>query len=180
MLNWCSIISKSIPMRLSRQVMKTSQLNKLYDKLTAQEQATLCFEAAIRQDDAELEAIKAAVEWGNYRIPNYDFRQRSFGLFVLGGYYGTEYWKNLSLMLMALGLDEDKDGGQYAGLAGQFSAKLAAMDAALADTSNKLRVDVGTIRKMAGCLEHFKPVPDVVVHAELVQQYGELFETIAM
>jgi len=38
--------------------MKSSQVDKLYSKLTPHEQASLYFEAEVRRDDAEIKVIK--------------------------------------------------------------------------------------------------------------------------
>ena len=154
--------------------MKPAQVNKLYEKLTPEEQANLCFEANVRGDNADYEAIKSAIEYRNYQAPHHDFRLRSIGLLSLAFYYRGEYWEALSKMVLGLCLDADE--------ARQFSGKLAAMEAALDQTCKKLKVDVEAVRKVAGCLKGldvvYNPFPDVSKHRELVNQYCECFEGI--
>lgn len=159
--------------------MKSTQVNKLYGKLSPYEQAALCFEAAVRNDSADVEAIKSAVEWANYHCPHYDFRRRSFGLFLLGGYYGAEYWKSYSLMLVALMQAETEVTAHKAELVFQHAGNLAAMDEALNITCKKLNVDVEAVRKMAGCQGHQKQLKEVANHGELVIQYCECLEAFA-
>lgn len=154
--------------------MKSSQVNKLYSKLTPHEQAALCFEAAVRRDDAELEAIKSAIEWGTYQCPNYDFRQRSYGLFMLAAQYGIEYWKNRALMLVACEMAEDgSDKTDQA--ANQFFVKTIALELALIEVCKLIRVDVRAIKKMASCPpDEAKGFELPEVDAELVKQYEEM------
>ena len=151
--------------------MKPAQVNKLYAKLTPHEQAALSFEAAIRNDEAEINDILVNVEKHTYHLPNAEYRQRATGLFMLALYYGTQYWKNRALMMMALHASDDPTG--YEGLAVQFASKLASMDAALIEVCGSLKVDIRPIKTMADCKD--EPVFSEYVEAELVGQYTGLF-----
>jgi len=130
--------------------LKPAQVNKLYEKLTPEEQANLCFEANVRGDNADYEAIKSAIEYRNYQAPHHDFRLRSIGLLSLAFYYRGEYWEALSKMVLGLCLDADE--------ARQFSGKLAGC--------------------LKGLDVVYNPFPDVSKHRELVNQYCECFEGI--
>ncbi|MCK4842608.1 MAG: hypothetical protein KAT04_12125 [Methylococcales bacterium] len=48
-------------------------INKLYAKLTPNEQATLFFEAAVRQDENEVDLILNSVERRTYSTPHIDY-----------------------------------------------------------------------------------------------------------
>ena len=52
--------------------MKPAQVNKLYSKLIPYEQAALCFEAAARQDEAEINDIVDSIEKHSYRCLHTD------------------------------------------------------------------------------------------------------------
>ena len=154
--------------------MKPAQVNKLYAKLTPHEQAALSFEAAVRFDEAEINDILDNVEKHTYHLPNNEYRQRATGLFMLALYYGTQYWKNRALMMMALHASDDPTG--YEGLAVQFASKLASMDAALIEVCGSLKVDIQAIKALAECKD--KPVFSEYVEAELVEQYTETLNAI--
>ena len=53
--------------------MKQQQVNKLYSKLTPQEQSALLFEAAIRKDENEVDLILDYVEMRTYSIPHLNY-----------------------------------------------------------------------------------------------------------
>ena len=73
--------------------MKAIQVNKLYTKLTPQEQAALFFEATVRRDNVEAEAIKASVPIQNFSHFHSDFTHRAIGFLLLTGFYGTIYFQ---------------------------------------------------------------------------------------
>lgn len=88
--------------------MKPVQVNKLYGKLTPREQAALVFEASVRLDESEVDAILENVERKTYRSLHWDYIRRSYGLQSLVSQYGIDYWKNRALMLMAYNLAEER------------------------------------------------------------------------
>lgn len=151
--------------------MKPAQVNKLYSKLTPQEQATLCFEALTRQDRSTVDAIIEQVERKNYISLDWDFRERSYCLQALTGQYGIEYWKNRALRLAAC--EYISQGYQQAEApALRFLAKSVALESALVKVCNRLKVDVAAIKTMAGCLDDIvRPEESAEVDNELVKQY---------
>ena len=50
--------------------MKAEQIDKLYSKLTSQENAALAFEALVRHDFAEVDVIEGAVGFHARHVPN--------------------------------------------------------------------------------------------------------------
>jgi hypothetical protein len=63
--------------------MKSSQLEKLYSKLTPTELGTLAFGALARKDVGEAEIILNNVERHTYRSVHADYRQRIESLILL-------------------------------------------------------------------------------------------------
>ena len=153
--------------------MKTSQINKLYSKLTPRELAVLAFEASVNDDIANMKIIMSAVAKHEYRMPDIEYMHRSNGLVLLSWFYRGEYWKNLAMgfSICFAGLP----GKQNDKLADRYAAKLAAMDEALNQVCNQLNVDVQAIKKTAECLEDMEPIPQGENHAELVKLYAEQF-----
>lgn len=155
--------------------MKPSQVNKLYSKLTPYEQATLCFEALARRDGSTADAIIEQVERKTYVSLHWDFRERSYGLQALIGQYGIEYWKNRTLMLIACDYaDQGKQEAEAPAL--QFLAKCLALESAIVEVCNRLKVDVKAIKTMAGCPDDdVKPEELQKADAALVKQYADMF-----
>lgn len=155
--------------------MKPAQVNKLYAKLTPQEQAALVMEAVARLDESEADAIMEQVERKHYIATHADYTQRIHALTALIGQYGIEYWKNRTLMLIAC--DHAEQGNQQAEApALRFLAKCLALEAAIVEVCNRLKVDVVAIKTMAGCHEgkitlgELQPVDEA-----LVKEYVEVF-----
>ncbi|MDP3332598.1 MAG: hypothetical protein Q8Q40_16445 [Methylococcaceae bacterium] len=155
--------------------MKPSQVNKLYSKLTPHEQAALAFEAAVRLNGNEVDAILEQVERKTYITLHADYHRRAYGLQFLAGQYGIEYWKNRALMLLACDkFDKGEQQGEQ--IANQFFNKTVALELALIEVCKQLGVDVEAIKKMAGCLpDEFKGYDLPEVDSELIKQYVDMF-----
>jgi len=135
--------------------MKPAQVNTLYSKLTPHEQAALTFEAIARRDDADIAVIVDNVERHNYRAVNTVYNQRVIELVTLAYFYSSLYWKSRSLMLV----DDTK-----------------ALDSALIETCERLKVDITVVKKMAGVpIDEAWDLPEV--SPDLVNRYVELFAT---
>jgi len=107
--------------------MKPAQVNTLYRKLTPHGQAALTFEAIARRDEADIAVIVENVERHNYRGVSAVYNQRVIELVTLAYFYGNQYWKSRALMLV-----DDTN----------------AIEAALIETCNRLRVDIADVKKM--------------------------------
>ncbi|MGZ8190888.1 MAG: hypothetical protein ACXWTS_06620 [Methylococcaceae bacterium] len=140
--------------------MKLAHVNKLYDKLTPKEQANLSFEAILRRDDAELQAIEAHVPLQTYQHHHYDYRSRSCGLFMMAMFYGTTYWKTRTLIIANHESRENLES-------------LAAIDIAMKAVCTQLNVDFDAIRTMAQC-EH-EPLMTDLAKPELIAEFTEMF-----
>lgn len=154
--------------------MKPAQVNKLYAKLTPHEQAALVIEAAARFDESEADAIMEQVERKHYLTCHADYTRRIHALTALVGQYGIEYWKVRTLMLLAC--EYVDQGNQQADAAAlRFLAKCLALEAAIVEVCNRLKVDVKAIKTMAGCPDDdVKPEELPKVDAELLKQYVDI------
>jgi len=155
--------------------MKQQQINKLYNKLTPNEQAALLFEAAIRKDENEVDVILHSIERRTYSAPHIDYQQRMTGLISLSGCYGVTYWKTLCQLssLMALSLDDDS----YDKTARLFINKISSMDSALETVCKELNVDMSAVKQFAECND-YHPNFDDDIENQFVEQYTELFSKI--
>jgi hypothetical protein len=155
--------------------MKPSQVNKLYAKLTPHEQAALAFEAAVRLDESELDAILGQVERKTYLTLHADYQRRAYGLMSLVGQYGIEYWKIRTLMLLACEC-VDQGNQQVDNTALRFLAKCVALESAIVEVCKLAKVDIKAIKIMAGCPgDDVKPEALQQADAELVRQYTDMF-----
>ena len=152
--------------------MKPSQVNKLYAKLTPHEQAALSFEAAVRRDEAEFDAIIGSVPREIYQCVHNDYQERVMGLFALVGDYGISYWKARTALLMACNLSRKGESKDCPEILLRLLAKIASMDAALTDVCQTFKVNVEAIKKLAECDN--QPTFSQYIDAELIQQYTEL------
>lgn len=140
--------------------MKPALVNKLYAKLTPEEQANLMFEAATRHDDGEINAITSQVERKVYKCVHADFERRINGLQVMASQYGVEYWKNIAMLLFACQLadeaSEDLEKAAY-----RYHAKIKAQELALIEVCNQLKVDISAIKMIAGCSDIELPLNEL-------------------
>ena len=155
--------------------MKQQQINKLYNKLTPQEQANLAFAASMRTDQTEVDLILSAVEKRTYVTTHVDYDRRTCGLVKLSGIFGIFYWKTLLKLstanLSKVGMACDKVSQRYIN---QFIA----LNTALNNVCQSLQIDSEAIRKFAECSginPKFEGVPD----EEFLEQYTKLF-TVAV
>jgi predicted ribosome quality control (RQC) complex YloA/Tae2 family protein len=157
--------------------MKQQQVNKLYNKLTPNEQAALVFEAAIRKDEKEADLILDSVKMRTYSMPNLDYQQRITGLNCLSGVYGIAYWKALCQLSLVVSVYQD-DAVSINESAQRYVNKLCSMDAALEVVCRELKVDSSVIKKFAEC-DDYHPNFDRNLDEQLVEQYTELFSQVA-
>lgn len=122
--------------------MKLAQTEKLYSKLSPIEQGNLSFEAIVRRDYTELDAISSAVNRFNYTMADITFCHRTRALTNLAFTFGLSYWKNSTRLLQS-----GKLGNQKASLF--YFDEIAAMDAALIAVCKQLNVEVNAVRTLA-------------------------------
>jgi hypothetical protein len=159
--------------------MKTAQVNKLYGKLTPQEQASIVLEAVSRLDESTVDAVLGQVERKTYLSVHADYIRQMNALQWLISVYGLEYWKNRALMLAACDMVEA--GNKHAEeRANQFFVKTVAIELALVAVCQQFKVDVSAIKTMVDCvpneMEGYE-MPEV--DKELIKKYAELFSKVA-
>lgn len=147
--------------------MKIAQIDKLYDKLTLQERAALGFEASIRQDEAELDAILKSVPRLNYSGLHREYFNRSIGLELFAADYGLQYWQHYAMAFMAAHIGKFKSADSYLTL-------LASMEAAVKIVCQQTKLDMAVVKKHAEC-EQSLPGIDDMVNEEIVKAYVARF-----
>ena len=119
--------------------MKRQQVNKLYNKLKPNEQATMVFEALVRKDKTEADLIFDSVQIKTYPMPDLDYQQRMQGLANLSGAYAMVFWKTLFLLSNLMSAHSDKD--YFSDAAKQYIKRLNSIDAALSIICKQLNID---------------------------------------
>lgn len=155
--------------------MKQLQINKLYSKLTPHEQANLAFEAAMRQDERDVDLILNAVEQKTYVTGHADYHTRNFGLIQLSGIFGIAYWKTF---LKLSNVTICKTGEAFDKVAQRHINEFISLNTALNNVCKALKVDPEAIRKYAECQGVY---PDFkgTVDDSFVENYTELFTKAA-
>jgi hypothetical protein len=153
-------------------VTTTTQVDKLYQKLTPEELARLAFDASVRGDDDEYSAILSNVGKRTYVCLNQEFSLRLNEYIGLAMFYGMVYWKHRTYMAYAeaaaKGDDKPKD------LIFDLLDKVIAMDIALQEVCTKANIDHMAVKKLAGCDDEY--THDKCDNEALVKEYIGLFE----
>jgi hypothetical protein len=156
--------------------MKSSQLDKLYSKLTPTELGTMAFDALARLDENEADLIVNSVEWQTYRSVHADYRRRVERLVLLTSCYSMEHWKTRALMLQAFCL-YSRDGDEDLGDLGiNLFYRLQAVEVALVEVCEQAKIDIESVKSFA-CISGFKPLPEYA-DLELVGEYVVSFSGI--
>lgn len=161
--------------------MKAAQVDKLYKGLAPTELANLAFGAIVRCDEAEVDAILAAVPRKSYTCPHKDYWNRSHDLEMLAFEYGLLYWETKAKLYLAMAAGAVgllKDG---AAVFEVEEAALRAMDVALANVCQAVGVEAATVRQWARCpeAEGHATLSGALADVGLVAQYTRLFSTAA-
>lgn len=164
--------------------MKPAQVNKLYSKLTPEQQAALVIEYAAKKDFDTVDEIISHVERKTYSDYHADYMRRSHGLLLLAGNYGIEYWKNRALMLYALWCmkgKESKVAAEFEETIDKYFDKATALESALIEICQRLGIDMLAIKEIAGVSQK-----DILTKAgraedaELVKQYIDEFTSLIL
>jgi mannose/fructose/N-acetylgalactosamine-specific phosphotransferase system component IID len=146
--------------------MRLSDTDKLYKKLSPTQAANMAFEASVRQDDREREAIMDIQPQFHFVGASEAYRRRVGGLVNLAFVYGTVYWRTRTWMLQV-----GYSGGNNA--VTKAITKMGSVEQALIETCRQLGVDIVAIKSLGFCnVEYsFVEYADVVLTAE----YTEIF-----
>jgi hypothetical protein len=131
--------------------MKQNQLNKLFTKLSAEEQAALMFNAIARVDKQEIDVILASLPKHAYISPDADYRNRLILLQTLVSNYGIEYWK----LRAAIGQAKEIARQGYVEIEMTISkllAKAVALEIAIAEACNQMKLDVEVVKSIIDSL----------------------------
>ena len=145
--------------------MKPEQIDKLYKKLTPAEQASLAFEALVTVGPDEANTIHESVDPRAY----HNYMLRFYHINLLAFYFGSIFWKTVA-QLMSTCHSESSDVELILAL----DSQLASMDKAIADICIEMKIDILSMRKMAGC----ENTPDWIHHSSTpaaVERYTEEF-----
>ena len=151
--------------------MRLDQIDKLYSQLTAQQQANLLFEAVANGNSKEADAIEASVEQKTYRSTDLTFHRQLLTLHHLVGAYSQEYWRLRALLLYYLRYDNAEKETAKA-----YLDKMLALEFALVQVCQQLKVEVKSVKTMACCLdsEDNSPVTEPPpAHEALVKEYSK-------
>lgn len=151
--------------------MKIIATEKLYKQLLPTQAAAMAFEAAVRNDAAELALIVKSQPLIEYRTPSVDYFYRSIGLLEMSLFYGLLYWRETACLMRA-GYQYDDNKATQAG------AMLGSLDAALVQVCDNLNVDINSVRKRAmvtGDGSEYLEFAD----ADMTAQYLEMLTKLA-
>ena len=152
--------------------MKIGQIDKLYSKLSAQQQANLLFSAVAQGNANEADAIESSVEQNTYRMADLEFHRQLLQLQHVVGTYSREYWRLRALMMYHVSNDEADLSTTK-----QFIDNLLALEQALVDVCKQLNVDFTSVKKLALCLDIDDITPETtlpVADDELVANFTQL------
>lgn len=156
--------------------MKRQQVNKLYNKLTPNEQAAMVFDALVKKDKTEADLIADSVQIKTYSMPDLDYQQRMQGLTNLSGAYAMVFWKTLFLISSLVSAHSDEDN--FFDTAKLHIKRLNSLDAALSIICKQLNIDISIIKQIAECKD-FQPDFGDEIDNQYIEQYKELFTTVA-
>jgi len=156
--------------------MKRPELQRVYSKLTPQEQAALVFEASTRQDKSEADVILNCVSIKNYSMPDLDYQQRMQGLSNLSGVYGMVFWKALFLLSSFKWTQFDNDF--LPETIKQHIKRFNSIEVAIEAICKQMNIKVSTLKEIAEC-DTLNPDFGDEIDSQYVRQYNQLFASIA-
>lgn len=150
--------------------MRLTDTDKLYKKLSPKQAATMAFEANVRRDDREMDAIIDCQPQLYFVGASNAFRSRTMGLVNLSLYFGSIRWKSRALMIQAA-YSYNEVGVTKA------LKQLGSMELALSETCHHLSVDVASVRKLAGCAGDDTFIE--FAESETTAEYVDIFKKLA-
>jgi hypothetical protein len=122
--------------------MRLNNIEKLYKKLSPTHAATLVFEAAIRRDNGEMEAIADSQPQVYFVGASHAYRSRVMGLINLALFYGTTYWQARALAIQtSYTMDESATT--------KALTKIGSVEQALIETCSVLGVDIAAVKSLS-------------------------------
>lgn len=150
--------------------MRLSDTDKLYKKLTPTQAATMAFEANVRHDDREMQAIADGQPQLHFVGASEAYRKRVMGLMDLSLFYGTVYWQLRARIMQAgySGSDNEKT---------KALTWMGSVEKALIETCSQLGVDIVAIKSLGFNDAEYSFVEFADV--DLTAKYIDIFTHIA-
>ena len=146
--------------------MRLSDTDKLYKKLSPTQAATMAFEANVRRDDREMDAIIDCQPQLYFVAASNAFRSRSMGLFNLALLYGTIYWQARAWVIQTSYSWDDS-------ATTKALTKLGSVEQALIETCGQLGVDIAAVKNLSSCNAECSFVE--YADAALTAEYADTF-----
>lgn len=147
--------------------MKTSTKRsvKLYSGLTAKQLAILTFEAAAEQNADEIDKIRSAVPWRNYRAIDADYTDFRDAWQNVAMLWAGECWRQLFLFSTSVGSDETQN----------HRARLTALAKVMRDLCTMHGADYGAVLKFTGVadLQDMSAAADEALYAKWISDLSE-------
>lgn len=137
--------------------MKTTQLTKIYEKMTNKERAVLALSISGENNTFELEKLESSVTWKNYNCIDFHYRQWRDGLTHMISFWAIEHWRLRTQQIGSLAQHillsqkqrrEEADDALIVLL--RWESRLLGLDRALENICIKHRLDIESIRRLAG------------------------------
>jgi hypothetical protein len=136
--------------------MKQDRITKLYEGLTAKEQATLAFNCITSANTTEAERIAAAVPMRSYRMLDADYLRWIRGFTNMASCWGVLYWRTLAgeqaarLLVLSGSVG---DAQKWMDGCTTLQKQLAGLEGALLAVCSVHGIDPNTVRRLAGDAE---------------------------
>ena len=128
--------------------MKLSDTEKLYKKLSPEQSGAMAFEAIVRRDNAELQAITDSQPKLYFVGASAAYRSRITSLTSLSLLYGVFYWKNRAVLMHRLPPYNYNEEAMN-----KTAANLGSMELALVETCRQLAVSLEAVKKLGAIPE---------------------------
>jgi hypothetical protein len=151
-------------------------IHNLYQKLLPEELAGLAFEASMRKDNDEYDAILASVDKQPYICLNQRFVKHNNGLMDLALFYGMTYWRTRTYLMSADSLQNAQGNTLTENLINHFVDSLRAMDVALQWICAEHGIDVISVKKLSFCDSEY--IFEKSEESGLVAEYIDIFNRL--
>ena len=146
--------------------MRLSDTDKLYKKLSPIQAATMAFEANVRRDDREMDAIIDCQPQLYFVGASDAYRRRFMKLTILALFYAGIYWRSHAVLLHRISSYDESAINKTAAL-------LGSLELALVETCRQLAVSVESVKSLGA-------IPEEDAYGEfadeaLTAEYTEIF-----
>lgn len=151
-------------------------LSKLYTQMNSQELALLAFANLKKEDSLEHTRIVDAVPRRHYLCLDTTFTNYLHRIFLMASLWSIEYWRCRTQLMAVrgiclsaeLGITNRNQEKEYA-LLDYHEARMAAVEMALIEICDEYRIEINTVRQIAGITRVFKQ--EHTPNAEYLQEF---------